>query len=293
MRETMLPRSLIAANFRTGASVTVLDTRPKGSTTAEEEAAPTNTAMVDDHFAFGALGARQTDRGISIGFWLPGTIKDFEPPVPNAAPAVSPGAAPAQLSADGRMTRVEVNAGPAWRRRYNPIRTGFTQDADLAFRFGQHESFPDTIRNAWRFAWNTLKPSVHPVDIGYVRRASIDVLSSQVRTVDGRTGIPYLLDAHTGDFRNRSDAKRAAMGFCAKNVEVADEFLKRQIAILLARDPKSCASKDWTSSPPSSACCPWPRPKGMASISSPARSFPPLGLSASRHCSPSTRICAT
>ena len=67
---------------------------------------------------------------------------------------------------------------------------------------------------------------------------SIDVLSSQVRTVDGRTGIPYLLDAHTGQFRNRSDAKRAAMGFCARNIEIADEFLKEA-----DRDPGTARSQ--------------------------------------------------
>jgi hypothetical protein len=114
----------------------------------------------------------------------------------------------------------------AWRRRYNPIRDGIVQDYDVAFRFGQGESFPETTRNAFRWAWDTLKPAVNPVDLDYVRRMSIDVLSSQVLTVDGRTGIPYLLDARTGKFRNRSDAKRAAMGFCARNIEIAGEFLK-------------------------------------------------------------------
>ena len=239
MRETVLPAPMIAANFKDGNSLTVLDTNPKGDTTSEEGAAPTNTAMIDAGFNFGALGVRQTETGIAIGFWLPGTIKDFEPPVRNAAPAaVSPGAAPAQITVDGRMAQPKMNAKPAWRRRYNPIQSGFTQDYDIAFRFGQHESFPETTRNAWRFAWNTLKPAVHPTDIDYVRRVSIDVLSSQVRTVDGRTGIPYLLDARTGEFRNRSDAKRAAMGFCGKNIEVADEFLKEA-----DRDPDSARSK--------------------------------------------------
>jgi len=238
MRETVLPAPMIAANFKGGDSVTVLDTNPKGDTTTAEATAPTNTAMVDAGFAFGALGARQTDTGVAIGFWLPGTIKDFEPPVRSAAPAVSPGAAPAQLTVNGQMAPLKVNDKPAWRRRYNPIQAGFTQDYDLAVRFGQHETFPDTTRNAWRFAWNSLKPAVHRTDIDYVRRASIDVLSSQVRTVDGRTGIPYLQDARTGDFRNRSDAKRAAMGFCAKNIEVADEFLKEA-----DRDPGSARSK--------------------------------------------------
>jgi hypothetical protein len=239
MRETVLPAPLIAANFRDGASVTLLDTRPKGGTSTEEAAAPTNTVMIDDQFTFGALGARQTERGVAIGFWFPGTIKDFEPSPRNTAAAnVSPGASSAQRTADGRMAQMKVDARPAWRRRYSPIRAGFIQDYDLAFRFGEHETFPETTRNAWRFAWDALKPQVHPVDVDYVRRISLDVLSSQVRTVDGRTGIPYLQDARTGQFRNRSDARRAAMGFCGRNIEVADEFLKEA-----DRDPGSPRSQ--------------------------------------------------
>ena len=81
-------------------------------------------------------------------------------------------------------------------------------------------------------------PAVNRVDLDYVRRMSIDVLSSQVLTVEGRTGIPYLLDAHTGQFRNRSDATRAAMGFCARNIEIADEFLKEA-----DRDPGTARSQ--------------------------------------------------
>lgn len=229
MREMALTAPLFALHLRDGHSITVLDPAPKGETTAEEAQAPSDTVMVDGRFNFGALGAHDTSDGVEFGYWLPGTVDDFLnlDRVVQPAPGVSPGHVPALLTAEGGyVPPPPPHVRPVWRRRYNPIKDGFVQDYDVAFRFGRGEGFPQTIRNSWRWAWNLLKPPVNAVDVDMIRRLSIDVLSGRVLTVEGRTGIPYLLEARTGEYRNRSDAKRAAMGFCARNIEIADEFLK-------------------------------------------------------------------
>ena len=230
MRENSLPAPLFAMNFREGHSVTVFDPTPKGDTTVEEASAPTNNVMIDGKYTFGAVGAHENPNGVEFGYWLPGTTNDFLGGGRGGggrAGAPSPGAAPAALTPDGNLAPPPViTPVPAWRRRYNPIQQGMVQDYNVAFRFGQNETFPATTRNAFRWAWDTLKPVVNYVDLDYVRRTVIDVHSSQVLTIEGRTGVPYLLDARTGKFRDRSDAKRAAMGFCGRNIEVADEFLK-------------------------------------------------------------------
>jgi hypothetical protein len=245
-RENSLPAPLIALNFREGHSITVFDPAPKGDTTVEEAAAPNNTVMIDPQYTFGALGAHENEGGaIEFGYWRPGTTNEQagggRPRVGAAAPGgppVSPGHVSAAVTANGTMLVPPLPPQhPVWRRRYNPIKQDMVQDYDVAFRFGQGETFPETTRNAYRWAWDVLRPPVKYVDLDWVRRTIIDVHSSQVRTVDGRTGIPYLLDARTGEFRNRSDAKRAAMGFCAKNIEVADEFLKE--ADLAPNTPRS------------------------------------------------------
>ncbi|HXB51683.1 MAG TPA: hypothetical protein VNU69_02900, partial [Rhizomicrobium sp.] len=242
IREMTLTAPLFALNLPDGHSVAVLDPIPKGETTSEEMQTPTDTVMTDARFDFGALGAHQDADGVVFGYWAPGTVNDFLSLSRSGAmqpPGTSPGAAPAVLTAQGDLApSSRPNVKPAWRRRYNPIQSGIMQDYDVAFRFGQNETFPETTRNAWRWAWDVLKPAVNYTNLDMVRRLSVDVLSSQVRTVDGRTGIPYLLDAHTGQFRNRSDAKRAAMGFCARNIEIADEFLKEA-----DRDPGSARSQ--------------------------------------------------
>ncbi|HEX4027026.1 MAG TPA: hypothetical protein VHX18_05355 [Rhizomicrobium sp.] len=230
IRETALTAPLFALNFPDGHSIAVLDPAPRGETTPEEAQAPTATVMTDARFNFGALGAYQDTGGTVFGYWVPGTVNDFLNLGRNGSaqpPGTSPGAPAAVLTAQGELApAAKPNVKPAWRRRYNPIQEGMAQDYDVAFRFGQNETFPQATRNAWRWAWGILKPAVNYTDLNTVRRMSVDVLSSQVLTVEGRTGIPYLLDAHTGQFRNRSDARRAAMGFCARNIEIADEFLK-------------------------------------------------------------------
>ncbi|HEX4636437.1 MAG TPA: hypothetical protein VH189_09670, partial [Rhizomicrobium sp.] len=192
-------------------------------------AASSDTVMIDARYDFGALGAHAEQGGVVFGYWLPGTVDDFISlnQITRQPLGTSPGAPPALLTATGELAPPPPpHVRPAWRVRYNPIKDGTVQDYSVAFRFGQSESFPETIRNSWRWAWSLLKPPVNTVDLDMIRRVSIDVLSSQVLTVEGRTAIPYLLDAHTGQFRNRSDARRAAMGFCARNIEIADEFLK-------------------------------------------------------------------
>jgi hypothetical protein len=206
MRENYLAAPLFALSFRDGHSVTVFDPSPRGDTTTEESRAPTGTVMIDERYQFGALGAHENaDGGVEFGFWLPGTVNDY-------------------VGGGGRQLTVATPI-PSWRRRYHPIKQGLVQSYEVAFRFGQNETFPEVTRNSYRWAWETLKPAVNYIDVDAVRRMLIDFHADRVLTIEGRTGVPYLLDARTGKFMQRMDATRAAMGFCARNIEVADQFL--------------------------------------------------------------------
>jgi len=134
MREDMLPAPLFALSFNNGASVAVLDPSPRGDSTVEETKL-TKLTMTDARFQFGALGAWQADNGaIDFGFRFPGTVSDV---------------------GGGRG----APAKPRTVRRYHPIAQGAAHSYQVSFRFGQNESFRDVTRNAWRWAWNTLKPA--------------------------------------------------------------------------------------------------------------------------------------
>jgi hypothetical protein len=197
MREDILPAPLFALSFDDGASVAMLDPWPRGDTTVEETKL-SRAVMTDARFQFGALGAWQADEGpIEFGFWFPGT---------------------ASVYAGG------PDAKPRWIRRYHPIAQGVTHSYQVAFRFGQNESFRDVTRNSWRWAWNTLNPATTYIDVEQMRRVLTDHLAAQAATIDGRTAIPFVLNTVSDQLQ--WNWTMAAMGFVGKNIECADQLLR-------------------------------------------------------------------
>jgi hypothetical protein len=94
----------------------------------------------------------------------------------------------------------------------------------VSLRFGQNESFRDVTRDTWRWAWNTLKPPVHYIDVEQMRRVLTDHLEAQAATIDGRTAIPFVLNTMNDDLQ--WNWTMVAMGFVGKNIECADELLR-------------------------------------------------------------------
>ncbi len=188
LREDELSAPLFALSFRDGRWAAVMDIAPRGDTTWAETTAPATTPVIDERIQFGALGACQApDGGVEFGFWFPGTTSEFtrgfQPP-----PA------------------------PVVRRRYHPVKAGFSQSYQVGFRFGQGASFPGMERDAWRWAWETLKPPAMHLDLEVVRRVLTDHLDGHVLTVDDRAGVPFLFDAVTGNpgsYRNWSRYRKS------------------------------------------------------------------------------------
>jgi hypothetical protein len=197
LREDLLPAPLFALSFENGASVVMLDPSPRGDTTMEESRL-LKPVMTDKRFLFGTIGARQVDSNpIELGFWFPGTMTSF-------------GFGPA--------------AKPRTSRRYHPIEQGVAHNYKVSIRFGQNESFRDVTRNTWRWAWNTLNPAVTYIDVDQMRRVLIDHLQSTAATINGRTGIPFVLS--TMNDKLQWNWTMIAMGFVAKNIECADQLLR-------------------------------------------------------------------
>ena len=199
MREDILPAPLFALSFHNGASVSVLNPTPRGDSTVAETTLA-QAVMVAPRFQFGALGAWQTDNGpVEFGFRFPGTACLY---------TGAPGAA----------------KPPQWFRRYHPIAEGTAHRYSVSFRFARNESFRDVTRNSWRWAWSTLRPEVPPIDVEQMRRVLIDHLQAQAATIDGRTGIPFVLSTVTD--QRQWNWTMVAMGFVGKTVECADQLLR-------------------------------------------------------------------
>jgi hypothetical protein len=200
MREDILSAPLFALSFNDGSSVAVLNPSPSGDSTVEETKLSSDV-MTNARYQFGALGAwREDERPIEFGFQFPGTmsIYPFGPETPEE---------------------------PRWIRRYHPIVRGDTHSYKLNFRFGLDESFRDMTRNAWRWAWDTLEPTVTTFDMEQIRRVLTDHLAAQAATIDGRTAIPFAIATFdTTDLQ--WNWTMAALGFVSKNIECADQLLR-------------------------------------------------------------------
>lgn len=114
---------------------------------------------------------------------------------------------------------------PRWIRRFHPIGEGTVHEYEISFRIGKDESFRDMIRNIWRWAWATLNPAIYYIDVDRMRRLLIDQLASQVATIDGRTGVPFVMSSIDSTVL-QWNWTMIAMGFVGKNLECADQLLR-------------------------------------------------------------------
>jgi hypothetical protein len=180
IREDYLSAALFGLWFRGGRWLAVMDMAPHGDTTATETTAHPDTPIIDENLRFGALGAREDpEGGIALGFWLPGTTNEFS-------------------GGPGFGGRPAIPITPLVRRRYNPVKTGFAQNYQVGFRFGDGDSFLAMERDAWRWAWQTLNPPIMRLNLDVVRRTLIDHLADRVLVVDDRAGIPFVTDSVSG-----------------------------------------------------------------------------------------------
>jgi len=222
LREDILAAPLFALSFQNGASLAMLDPHPRGDST-EEETKLTNLTMTDAKIQFGSMGAWQAEDGVvHVGFRYPSTSTDFGGGRP---------AGVAQVTQDTKASTAPAppvtSATPPpmrWIRRYHPISDGFTHSYEVRFRFGQNESFRDVTRDAWRWAWDTLNPPILDLDVDLTRRVLLDHLEASAMTIDGRTGMPFVLN--TMQEMMQWNRTMIAMGFVGKNLECADMLLQ-------------------------------------------------------------------
>jgi hypothetical protein len=180
IREDALSAPLFGLMFQDGKWIAMLDLAPDGATTLEETTAQASTPIIDERIRFGGLGARKLPTGgIELGFRLPGTTNEFS-------------------GGFGFGMRGGGTSTPVVRRRYNPVKDGYTQNYRVGFRFGRSDSFRNMERETWRWAWQSLDPKVETVDVNVMRKTLIDHLADRVLIVDDRAGIPFVIDAVSG-----------------------------------------------------------------------------------------------
>jgi len=77
VREDYLSAPLFGVLFQDGNWAAVLDPTPCGDTTQEETTAQAATSIIDERIQLGALGSHEVaEGGVEFGFWLPGTTAE-------------------------------------------------------------------------------------------------------------------------------------------------------------------------------------------------------------------------
>lgn len=203
IREDRMPAPLFGIYFMDKTSLTVLDPKPNGSTTLADANDTKAHTLIEEGLQTGAIGLDNDNEKINAGFWFPGT--------------------------EGEVT-YKGNTYPGgqmhqWRRRYHPLKNGLFQNYQVVFRFAHNTTFPNYYNNAWKWAWNILKPQVKYNPIKQVQRSLIDMLGDRIVVApDGRSGIPMFVNAVSKEVPERH--REAVMGFVGKNLEAAEFLLK-------------------------------------------------------------------
>ena len=205
IREDRMPAPVFGLHSASdGVELAVLHCSPSGVTTKEDGREVTAGALVDGSFGVGALGLEQAQNQVLMGFWYPGSEG-----VVTYSGDTYPG---------GQLKH--------WRRRFHPVRDGFSTEWTVQFRTGYSPSFREFYRDTWRWAWRTLQPRVNHQDIEALRVAITDMLAERVEAgADGRSGISNFMPAQGG---GRIDPN-AVMGFTGKNLEAAEFLLAESL----------------------------------------------------------------
>jgi len=195
---------MFGIHFADGSALTVLDPKPNGASAKTDSHDTSVETLVDERFQFGAIGVHAAEGHQEQGFWFPGT--------------------------EGEVT-YQGNTYPGgqlhkWRRRYHPIRDGFTQEYRVLFRISKDEPFPAYYRNAWRWAYAQLNPPVTWQDLPVLERSLVDMLAGQVIVANRRAGIPWAVNNSSTTAKEPGEPNRkACMGFVGVQVETAELLL--------------------------------------------------------------------
>jgi hypothetical protein len=202
IREDRMPAPLMSARFADSSTLSVLNSAPIGATTHSEGNDFSHASRADARFLFGAIGAQENAHSLQLGFLFPGSE--------------------GQISY-GRKSSQHATAQAKWRRRYHPIKDGFSQSYEVSFRFGSAEDFTTFVSDSWRWAWATLKPKANPQNLGAIWRHVVDVVAENTLEFDSRAGTQIISPAIPG--QKEREVTKSIMGFIGYALGSAEMML--------------------------------------------------------------------
>jgi hypothetical protein len=202
IREDRMPAPLMSARFKDGSTLAVLNSAPNGSTTHAEGNDFSHASRADERFLFGSIGAQEDTKTIQLGFLFPSSE--------------------GQISY-GRKSSEHATAHAAWRRRYHPIKDGFSHRYEVSFRFDQADGFNELMSKSWRWAWQTLQPKANPQNLAAVWRHVVDVIATNTLEFKDRAGTQIISPAIPG--QKEREVTKSIMGFIGYALGSAEMML--------------------------------------------------------------------
>lgn len=196
-REDRLAAPFVMAMDReSGITLSIGHASPNAHTFKEEDFLP---RLVDERMQFGSLGLERLDGGISAGFLYPGS--------------------------EGEKTYIEGgSASRRWALRSHPVREGVEHSYTLVLRLGGHSSYPEAVRDTWRFFYDLYDPAVVRADLKKVYADGVDLLARYARFRNGAPGFPFSIgmDGEAGMYTYQ-------MGFVGAQIPCACHLVRSGI----------------------------------------------------------------
>ncbi|MCR6630454.1 MAG: hypothetical protein NVV74_10600 [Magnetospirillum sp.] len=123
----------------------------------------------------------------------------------------------------GRKSSEHATAHAAWRRRYHPIRDGFSHRYEVSFRFDRADGFTEHMSTSWRWAWSKLQPQTNPQNLSAIWHHVVDVIALNTLEHEDRAGTQIISWAIPG--QKEREVTKTIMGFIGYALGSAEMML--------------------------------------------------------------------
>ncbi len=162
-REDRLPLPCIMLmDKQSGATFSIVHKDPEGNTFKEEDGL---NRIIDERLKFASIGLKNNAHP-SIGITYPGS--------------------------EGERTYVlGASTEKRWAYRSHPIKNGFEQNYNMAFRVSKEENFNAAVKNTWTTYFRLFSPEIYSCNIETIYNQQIGVLDKYWKSVNGAAGVPF------------------------------------------------------------------------------------------------------
>ncbi len=162
-RDDRLPLPcILLMDKQNGNTFSLIHKDPEGNTFKEEDGLD---RIIDERIKFASIGLKNNSWP-EIGITYPGS--------------------------EGERTYINgFSSEKKWAYRSHPLKTGFEQNYNIAFRLTKEENYTTAIKNTWETYYNLFMPEIYPCNIETIYKQQIGILDRYWKSINGSAGVPF------------------------------------------------------------------------------------------------------